>query len=59
VVLDAGRHLATGTAAEVRANREVQQAYLGEPMAAPPIDADAPVRTPSSSAPSRCCTAST
>ncbi|MCZ2497797.1 ATP-binding cassette domain-containing protein [Xylophilus sp. Kf1] len=46
VVLDAGRHLATGTPAEVRANREVQQAYLGESVDAAPAGAQAAPRTP-------------
>jgi ABC-type branched-subunit amino acid transport system ATPase component/ABC-type branched-subunit amino acid transport system permease subunit len=34
VVLDAGKHLAAGTPAEIQANVAVQQAYLGEAMAA-------------------------
>ena len=46
VVLDAGRHLATGTPDAVRANREVQQAYLGESFGAPEAAADAAARTP-------------
>jgi len=33
VVLDAGKHLAAGTPAEIQANAAVQQAYLGEAMA--------------------------
>jgi len=46
VVLDAGRHLATGTPDEVRANRDVQQAYLGESFGAPEAPAAAAPRTP-------------
>jgi branched-chain amino acid transport system ATP-binding protein len=46
VVLDAGRHLASGTPEEVRANREVQQAYLGESFGAPEASAAPAPRTP-------------
>jgi ABC-type branched-subunit amino acid transport system ATPase component/ABC-type branched-subunit amino acid transport system permease subunit len=41
VVLDAGRHLAAGTPADIQANAAVQQAYLGEAVTADAREATA------------------